>query len=118
MAAKPQIGVEEYLALRHPDRPESDYVHGEVVERGFATPVHAQIQALLVLLFGRLLSRVRLTLMTELRVQIEPNLFRVVDFAVYRDSPPQGRHATHPGFVVIEIVSPDDRHTDLTQRLE
>src|SRR5260370_16038187 len=85
MATKPQIGVEEYLVLPHPDRPEPDYVHGEVVERSLPTPVHAQIQALLVLLFGRLLPRVRVTLMTELRVQIEPNLFRVVDFAVYRD---------------------------------
>jgi hypothetical protein len=55
MGTKPQIGVEEYLVLPHRDR-----------------------------VLGRLLPRVRLTLMTELRVQIEPNLFRVVDFAVYR----------------------------------
>jgi Uma2 family endonuclease len=118
MATKPQIGVEEYLALAHPDRPESDYVHGEVVSRSLPTPIHAQIQALLVLLFGKLLPQVRVTLLTELRVQIEPNLFRVVDFAVYRDSPTAGRYAIHPAFVVVEIVSPDDRYTDLTQRLE
>jgi hypothetical protein len=31
MLAKTQIGVEEYLGLVFPDRPEPDYVHGEVV---------------------------------------------------------------------------------------
>ena len=53
--AKTQIGVEEYLDLVCPDRPEPDYGHGEVVERTFPTPIHAQLQALLGLLFAPLL---------------------------------------------------------------
>ncbi len=60
--AKTQIGVEERLDLVFDDRPEPDYVHGEVVERAMPTLVHAQIQALLVLLFARLLPKVHLTL--------------------------------------------------------
>jgi len=118
MLAKTQIGVEEYLALVFPDRPEPDYVHGEVVERSMPTLVHAQIQALLVLLFARLLPEVKLTLLTEPRLQIEPDLFRVADFAVYRGSRPEGRYGTTPPFVVIEIVSPDDLYNNLIPRLE
>jgi Uma2 family endonuclease len=118
MLAKTQIGVEEYLGLVFPDRPEPDYVHGEVVERALPTPIHAQIQVLLGLLFAPLLSRVRLILMSELRVQIEPRLFRVVDFAVYLDARPEGRYGTNPAYIAIEIVSPDDRYNDLTERLE
>ena len=116
--ARSQIGVEEYLGLVFEDRPEPDYVDGEVVERALPTPIHSQIQVLLGILFAPLLSRVRLILMSELRVRIEPRLFRVIDFAVYRDARPEGRYATTPAFVAIEIVSPDDRYNDLTERLE
>ncbi len=118
MLAKTQIGVEEYLALAFPDRPEPDYVHGEVVERALPTPIHAQIQVLLGILFAPLQQRARLILMSELRVRIEPTLFRVVDFAVYRDRRPEGRYATEPALVAIEIASPDDNYCNLTQRLE
>jgi len=116
--AKTQIGVEEYLGLVFDDRPEPDYVHGEVVERALPTPIHGQIQLLLGILFAPLSKRVRLVMMSELRVQIEPRLFRVVDFTVYLDARPEGRYATSAAYVAIEIVSPDDRYSELTQRLE
>ena len=118
MLANSQIGVEEYLALAFPDRPEPDYVHGEVVERALPAPVHARIQARLCLLFAKLRMGASLDLLPELRVRIEPRLFRVIDFAVYRDTRPQGRYATEPAFIAIEIVSPDDNYHNLTQRLE
>ena len=57
-------------------------------------------------------------LLPELRVRIEPRLFRVIDLAVYRDRRPEGRYATEPAFIAIEIVSPDDNYHNLTQRLE
>src|SRR5271170_8056802 len=118
MLAKTQIGVEEYLALALPDRPEPDYVHGEVVERALPTPIHARIQILLGILFAPFRKQERLDLLSELRVRIEPDLFRVIDFAVYRDRRPEGRYATTPAFIAIEIVSPDDNYNNLTQRLE
>ncbi len=116
--AKTQIGVEEYLGLVFDDRPEPDYVDGEVVERSLPTPIHSQIQVLLGILFAPLLARVRLILMSELRVQVGPRRFRVIDFAAYRDARPEGRYATTPAFVAIEIVSPDDRRGRLKERLE
>jgi len=118
MLANTQIGVEEYLALAFPDRPEPDYVHGEVVERALPTPIHAQIQAALILLFASLSKRARLVQLPELRVRIEPGLFRVIDLAIYRDRRPEGRYATSPAFIAIEIVSPDDNYYNLTLRLE
>jgi Uma2 family endonuclease len=118
MLAKTQIGVEEYLGLVFDDRPEPDYVHGEVVERSLPTLVHAQIQALLIVLLGRLLPKVPLTLLTEPRLQIESDLYRVADVAVYQGPRPEGRYGTTPPYIAIEIVSPDDRYNDLTERLE
>lgn len=91
-----QLGVEEYLDLVFDDRPEPDYVDGEVVERALPTPIHSRIQALLILLFAPRVGRFRLVLQPELRVRVEPRRFRVVDLAVYRDSQPEGRYATTP----------------------
>lgn len=116
--ARSQIGVEEYLDLAFDDRPEPDYVDGEVVERALPTPIHSQIQVLLGILFAPLLTRVRLILMSELRVRIAARRFRVIDFAIYRDARPEGRYATTPAFVAIEIISLDDRHSRVTARLE
>lgn len=118
MLAKSQIGVEEYLDLVFEDRPEPDYVDGEVVERAVPTPIHSQIQALLAALFVELSKRVALIPMTELRVQIEPRRFRVVDVAVFPGARPEGRYATVPALVTIEIVSPDDRYIEVMPRLE
>ena len=116
--AKSQIGVEEYLELVLDDRPEPDYVDGEVVERALPTPTHSEIQALLILMFAPLISRFGLLLRPEIRVRIQPHRFRVVDLAVFQGARPEGRYATAPPIVAIEIVSPDDRHSSLAHRLE
>ncbi|MGA2216138.1 MAG: Uma2 family endonuclease [Bryobacteraceae bacterium] len=118
MLAKTQIGVEEYLGMVCPDRLQPDYVHGEVVERSLPTPIRGHIQLLLGILFTPLSARVRLAMMSELRVQIESHLFRVIDVAIYLGALPEGRYGTSPAYVAIEIVSPDDRYNDLTERLE
>jgi len=116
MLAKTQISVEEYLALVFPDRPEPDYVHGEVVEHGLPDVLHSAILARLGIVFGPL-TRAGSLLLSRVRVQIEPDLFRVMDFAVYRGMP-RGRYGTTPPFVAVEIVSPDDLYTNLILRLE
>lgn len=116
--AKSHIGVEEYLDLVFDDRPEPDYVDGEVVERALPRPIHSQIQILLGVLFAPLRDRFRLFLLSEMRVQIEPRRFRVVDFAIYRDERPKGRFVTQPALAVAEILSPDDRYGRLALRLE
>jgi Uma2 family endonuclease len=116
--AKSHIGVEEYLDLVFDDRPEPDYVDGEVVERALPTPIHSRIQAFLVLAFAPLMKRFGLILQPELRVQISSRRFRVVDLAVFQGEKPEGRYATDPALVVVEILSPDDRHSRLAERLE
>ena len=116
--AKSRIGVEEYLDLVFDDRPEPDYVDGEVVERALPTPNHSETQALLIMLLAPLVSRFGLLLRPELRVRINPQRFRVVDLAVFQGAKPEGRYATNPPLIVVEILSPDDRHSRLAERLE
>jgi Uma2 family endonuclease len=116
--ARSRIGVEEYLGLSFDDRPEPDYIDGAVVERALPTVLHSRVKALLALLFEPLSKRVRLTMMLGLRLQIEPRLFRIVDFAIYLGARPAGRYATTPAFVTLEVVSEDDCFVDVTERLE
>lgn len=112
------IGVEEYLGLVFNDRPAPDYVDGEVVERALPTPIHSEIQALLILLLAPLMSRFGLHLRPEILVRIAGDRFRVIDFALFGGARPEGRYATEPAFLAVEIVSPDDRYSELTERLE
>jgi Uma2 family endonuclease len=118
MLARSHIGVEEYLDLVFEDRPEPDYIDGVVVERALATPMHSEIQVLLILFFAPLISRFGLLLRPEIRVQIQAQRFRVIDLAVFQGARPEGGYATIPPRVAIEIVSPDDRYSKLTHRLE
>src|SRR5258708_37732499 len=94
MLARTQIGVEEYLDLVFDDRPEPDYLDGEVLERALPTPIHSEIQALLILLFAPLISRFGLLLRPELRVHIRPPRSRVVALAIFQGARPRGRDAT------------------------
>ena len=118
MLAKAHIGVEEYLRLVFDDRPEPDYVDGEVVERALPTPKHSRTQALLIMLFARLIGPFGLILQPELRLRISDRRFRVVDFAVFQGKKPEGRYATNPALVAIEILSPDERRGRLLAKLE
>jgi len=118
MLAKAHIGVEEYLGLVFDDRPEPDYVDGEVVERALPTPIHSAIQALLIMLLAPLVSGFGLMLRPELRVRISDRRFRVIDLAVFQGDKPDGRYATNRALVAIEILSPDERRGRLADKLE
>jgi Uma2 family endonuclease len=116
MPAKAHIGVEEYLDLVFEDRPEPDYVDGQVVERALPDVAHSRLKGSLALAFAPLAKST--TLMTGLRVQIEPRLFRIVDFAIYLGARLEGRYADRPAFAMVEIVAPDDSFRAVIRRLE
>ena len=114
--AKSQIGVEEYLALVFDDRPEPDYVDGEVLERALPDVAHSCVKASLAISFAPLVKRVKL--MTGLRVRIAPLHFRIVDFAIYVGAKLEGRYADRPAHAICEIIATDDSFTSVITRLE
>ena len=114
--ARPQIGVEEYLDLVFEDRPEPDYVDGEVLGRAVPDVAHSQLKASLALSFAGLAKSA--TLMTGLRVQIAARLFRIVDFAVYVGGKLEGRYADRAALAIAEIVAPEDSFMAVMTRVE
>lgn len=101
--------VDEYLRASF-DGADRDFVDGEVFERNMGEVEHSVIQAELI---GRLLAAsgaTGLKVLPEIRIQTRPTRFRVADIAAWRasDAPRKGI-PTSPAFLVIEILSPEDR---------
>jgi Uma2 family endonuclease len=113
MGSKVLISPEQYLATYYGREPE--YVRGEVKEKPLPDAIHAWIQRVLQMLF--LPERNGLFALGELRCQVAPDVYRLPDVAVFRSG---GRIARVPGIpplAVIEVVSEDERHVDLIEKL-
>jgi len=109
------IPVEEYLStMYHPD---CEYVDGVLVERNLGERDHSRWQ----LMLGAYLStREKLWgiyTFTEWRARVKPNRFRIPDLTVVKGSWPRGRVLEQPAFLVIEILSPDDRPRELQEKI-
>ena len=108
MPAKLLIDVEEYLRTSF-DGPDCEYLDGEVVERNMGELPHGRVQAAFVYLLMQMASRLGLEVVPEIRIQIHSRRYRVADVAVWHEGPIGDRIPTVPPFLVIEILSPEDR---------
>jgi Uma2 family endonuclease len=52
----------------------------------------------------------------DVRVRVAEDIIRIPDLAVFREFPKDAVPATAP-LIVVEIVSPDDRHEELLRKL-
>jgi Uma2 family endonuclease len=116
MAAQTQISVEEYLRTSF-DGTDREYLDGEIVERGMPTQEHSRAQARLIAWFAALEEKFHFDYLPELRVRVAERRYRVVDLAVFVDKPAE-QVPSSPPLVAIEILSPDDRFTDVLAKLE
>ena len=117
MATSAVLTAEQYLATNFGER-EPEFVHGELVDRPMPTFAHAEAQAILVGLFRQLRRSHPVHGVTELRVRLGEDLFRIPDIVLYVGPRPTEAVPSMPPFVAVEITSPDDRHQDLIKKLE
>jgi Uma2 family endonuclease len=115
MATKAQITAEQYLHMTFEH--DAEFVHGEIVERSMPTYLHGRIQALLSSLFEAVRSPHRLYTCSEVRMKLAPDVYRIPDVSVFV-RPPEEIVPDLAPLVVVEILSPDDRHHDLMEKLE
>ena len=97
---------------------DAEFVHGEIVERSMPDWTHGRIQFLLGLLFAKVILSHPLYPCFEVRMKVAPDVYRIPDFAVFAGRPPEQQVPDKPPLVVVEILSKDDRHVDLMQKLE
>lgn len=117
MAARVMMSVDEYRHARF-DGPDRDYVDGEVVERNMGELPHARVQ-------GEVFHRLRslsgahyLQVLPEIRIQVSPTRVRVADVAVWRSGPIGRQIPTVAPFLVVEILSPEDRLVRLQPKIQ
>ncbi len=67
--------------------------------------------------FGNLSESHHLFACTGTRMRLAPDLYRIPDIAVFAGTEPDENVPSHPPLVVIEIISPDDRYSEVLEKL-
>ena len=108
--------VEEYLHTSF-DGPDPEYVDGEIVERHLGSVRHSKAQRRVISFFSRLGDRHAVHPFPGLTLRISATRCRVPDMAVYFGSEPEEDFPSTPPDVVVEIVSEDDRYSQILEKL-
>jgi Uma2 family endonuclease len=116
MATKVQTSVEEYLRSSF-DGADREYLEGEVVERGMGNRDHSCAQWRLGALIWELSKQHAIHGWPEIRVRVSETRFRVIDLAIYAGSEPAESVPSQPPLAAIEILSPDDRMSEVLTKL-
>ncbi len=110
------IPVQEYLETTY--RPDCDYIQGELRKRNVGERPHSRLQAILGAIFEANLSDWRALAMTEQRVQILADRYRVADVCVVRDTDPDDLITVVPPLLCIEILSRGDSLAELEEAVD
>jgi Uma2 family endonuclease len=115
VATKTQITAEQYLRMTFEH--DAEFVHGEIVERAMPDYIHGRLEYLISLAFGRSFQSSLLYPCLEVRMKLTTDVYRIPDVAVFTE-PPQQPVPDTPPLIAIGILSKDDRHSDLMQKLD
>jgi Uma2 family endonuclease len=112
----PLMSVEEYLATSFPDG-DREYLDGIVVERNLGTNPHSALQAVLVEYLSSRARSLGLAVRPECRTKVNAARYRVPDILVVARpfNTVRGVIVDAP-FLIVEILSPDDRVSDTVKR--
>ena len=116
MGAPTLISLEEYLATSY--SPDREYRDGVVLERNLGTRSHALLQTALGAYFHRRRREWRIEAFTELRIRVRKDWYPIPDVCIYEEPVPDEEVPTRPPLLWIEILSPDDRMTDVWRKAD
>jgi len=116
MATGAQVSVAEYLSTAY--RPDRDYVDGEVVERNAGEYDHSRLQMAISGWFYLRRKQLGIHVVPEQRLRVAPQRFRIPDVTVILGPEPTEQVLTTPPFICVEILSRDDRMSDMQERID
>ena len=117
MGTKAALTVEEYLQTSFPDL-DREYWGGELVERSVPDDPPSKTQVLVLQFFGARRKELLLFPRAELRLILGPSLVLIPDVCVFHPAAPVDRFPKTPPLIVVEILSPDDRQSEVREKLE
>jgi Uma2 family endonuclease len=111
------VPVDEYLNSSY--RPDMEYVGGVLVEHGLPTIAHSFLHLILCVYLDVFRTQFEFEPLPEVRTQIiEGARYRIPDVMLCPVPVPVGRIVTTVPWTVIEILSPEDRFSDLVARFQ
>ncbi len=116
MPTSTMVPLAEYLQTSY--RPDRDWIDGEVKERNMGEGQHALIQKFFVMFLGRQERSWEIRVLPEQRVQTSESHYRVPDVCVARASDPFERIVRVAPLLCIEVLSWDDRMTEIQERVD
>lgn len=116
MGAQTLISLEEYLNTSY--SPDREYRDGVVLERNVGTRRHAFLQTALGAYFHRRRREWRIEAFTEWRIRVRKDWCPIPDICVYEEPVPEEEVPSRPPLLWIEILSPDDRMTDVWRKAD
>ena len=108
------VSVEEYLRSNY--KPACEYVDGVLHQKPMPTWMHGLLQVHLAMLINQGFRQ--FVAAAEIAVQIRPGKYFVPDLAVQRRDSVQSPYPTSPVHLCIEILSPDDRMSEVLAKCE
>jgi len=115
MASSVLVPVSEYLQTTY--RPDRDYINGELKERNVGEQPHAHVQSIIAGIFRENRKAWGVRALTEQRVQVAPQRYRVPDICVIRNTDPKDSVIGFAPFVCVEVLSKDDSLGELQERV-
>jgi Uma2 family endonuclease len=110
------VPVEEYLATSY--RPDREYVDGQLLERNAGEWDHGKLQMIVSAYLYNRREELGIHVVPEQRVQVKRTRFRVPDVCVVSGSEPTEQILTSPPFLCVEILSKDDRMSEMQERID
>jgi len=80
--------------------------------------LHSKTQAQLIVVLAARGKSQHVFVRPDLRLKIRPTLILIPDITVFRPDEPEGRCRGTPPFIAIEILSLDDKLSDVRDKLE
>lgn len=112
MSVETLVSLEQYLSTAYD--PDVEYLDGILVERNVGDWLHSLIQSNII--FALRKKYPSLKVVPELRSQTTATRFRLPGITVLL-TPPQGRYLIEAAYIAIEILSEDDRMTQVMEKL-
>ena len=115
MATGTLVSIDEYLTTVY--RPDCDFVDGVTEERNSGENDHADLQTAIATYFRSRQKVLGIYVVVEQRVQVSPTRFRIPDVCIVVGGRPGEQILRTPPFTCIEILSPEDRLSRVSERV-
>jgi Uma2 family endonuclease len=110
------VPLEIYLSTTY--RPDCDWLDGELKERNLGESPHAIVQGFLAYIFRASANAWNIRSLPEQRVQTSSRHYRIADLCLVRRETPFEPIVRTPPLLCVEILSRDDRMTEIQERVE